>query len=96
VTLTCDARPVTDQGEGQRDDLRQYDKLRGIVSDLDRAYQRLKDLERERDEEIVRLIGDRPPLGQIAATAHFANLSRQRVNSIRQLARARRERPPKS
>ena len=76
MTMTCDTVAVTDPDPD-------LDHLRAIVADLHRANQRVRDLERERNAEIVRVIGDHPPHGRIVATANAAGLSRQQVDVIR-------------
>jgi hypothetical protein len=84
VTLTCDTAPVTDPDADPR-----FATLRAIVDELDAARERVKDLERLRDEESVRVIGDQPGRGLIVATARAAKISRQQLDTIRRLARAK-------
>jgi len=76
--MTCDTVAVTDPDPDP-----DLDHLRAIVVNLHRANQRVRDLERERNAEIVRVIGDHPPHGRIVATANAAGLSRQQVDVIR-------------
>ena len=84
MTLTCDAVPVTDPDQALA-------RLSAYAQQIAATRKHLKDLEDERDAEIVRVIGDQPGHGLIAATARAARLTRQRVDTIRRLARARHD-----
>lgn len=84
MTLTCDTSPVTDSADPR------FTRLREILAQLGSTRQRVIDLEGERDEEIARVIGDEPEHGLIVATARAAGLSRQHVDRIRRMARAKR------
>jgi hypothetical protein len=82
VTLTCDTTPVTEPDPAFR-------RLRVLADELAAAEQRAKDIERERDAEIVRVTDAQPR--SMTAAGRAARLSRQRVYGIVALARARRE-----
>ena len=87
MTLTCDTAPVTDPTTDH------FTNLRRIADELARvreeAKQRIDDLERERDAEIVRAIGETPGYGAISATARAARITRQRIDTIRRIARTK-------
>ena len=82
MTLTCDTGPVTDA-----DDL---DKLRLWAEQIARAKKLVADLEEGRNAAIVAALGDDPEYGAITAAARATKLTRQRVDTIRRLARERR------
>lgn len=84
MTLTCDTSPVTDSADPR------FARLREIVAEIARTQERMGRLEDERNEEIARVIGDEPEHGLIVATARAADLSRQHVDRIRRMARAKR------
>jgi hypothetical protein len=81
MTLTCDTVPVTNSPSDP------FRKLRDYAARIEQARQRVRDLEEERDEEILRVISRNPR--SVTAAARAAGLSRQRVSTIRLLAQAR-------
>lgn len=83
MTTTCDTEPVTDSAPDPT-----LDRLRSFAARIAKAKQDVKDLERERDEEIVAVVETWPR--SVSAAARAAKLSRQRVDGIWRLARARR------
>ena len=87
MTLLCDTAPVTDPAETPP-----FARLRTLAEEIAAAKQHVTDLEQERDAELFRVTSSRPR--SITAAARAAKLSRQRVDGILRLARARRETPP--
>lgn len=83
MTLTCDTAPVTDPDPT-------LDRLRDYAERIAAAKKAVTDLEDERNAEIVRVVETWPEHGAIVATARAAGLSRQHVDRIRRMARARR------
>ena len=82
MTLTCDTLPVTDVDP--------FAKLRTYPARIAAAKKAVTDLEDERNEEVVRTLGNEPAYGAITGAARAAKLSRQHVDRILRLARARR------